>query len=160
MSDIHSTLSTCVCPRSRLFPWGGQKKKKFVLFGKGLTCVRLFSRENVRGFVWLLFAFWKKKKTIKTKIKAECTRVFTSVFRGPFTPQHVCCLSRVDGQGSVDLPAELRRSLSTADPVCERGARDGGASIRPTFLRHVSTGGGGEETKQQRALAACMHTNL
>lgn len=92
MSDIHSTLSTCVrvctcvCPRSRLFPWGAPKKtKQFVLFGKGLTCVRLFSRENVRGSVRLLFGFWflkeKNKKKYK-KINAECTRVFTSVFRG------------------------------------------------------------------------------
>lgn len=49
--------------------------------------------------------------------------------------------------GFVDLPPELRRSLSTADPVCARPARGGAATIRPTFLRHVSTGGGKKKQK-------------
>lgn len=49
--------------------------------------------------------------------------------------------------GFVDLPPELRRSLSTADPVCARPARGGAAAIRPTFLRHVSTGGGKKKQK-------------
>lgn len=148
MSDIHSTLSTCVCPHSRL---GGAKKNptKFVLFRKGWTCVHLFSRENVRGFVRSLFAFWKRKKN-KTKIKAECTRVFTSVFRGRLHPNTsaVC-----HGSTGCWFP------LSTADPICERGARDGGAShpsVPHFYVMYLQEGG---ELKQ-RALAACMHTNL
>lgn len=168
MSDIHSTLSTCVrvctcvCPHSRLFPLGRQKKTKqtvCTLSKRFNLRVPVFTRECKR-FRWIavLFLVLERKKRKNKKIKAECTRVFTSVFRGwgRRVRLHPNTSAVCHGSTGRVLLIHLRSSagvfLLPTPCVCAETAAH--PSVPHFYVMCLQEGG------QQRALAACMHTNL